>query len=82
MTTRCYRGIQWSIRSPTSGWQKRDGGDGLQLFRTKQDGGETSLYGIGRYHDEIALEGGIPRLLSREVRMTTRQLGTGSQIPL
>ena len=55
---------------------------GLQLFRTKQDGGESSLYGIGRYHDEIALESGIPRLLSREVRMTTRQLGTGSQIPL
>ncbi len=55
---------------------------GLQLFRTKQDGGETSVYGIGRYHDQITLEGGIPQLLSREVRMTTRQLGTGSQIPL
>lgn len=54
---------------------------GLQVFKTKRDGGETHLYGIGRIHDVIELGNGEPRLLSREVRMETRQLGIGSQIP-
>ena len=54
---------------------------GLQVFKTKLDGGETQLYGVARLHDEIELEDGGARLLSREVRMQTRQLGTGSQIP-
>lgn len=54
---------------------------GLQVFKTKRDGGETQLYGIARIHDVIELETGQPRLLSREVRMETRQLGIGSQIP-
>ncbi len=54
---------------------------GLQVFKTKLDGGETNLFGICRIHDVIDLETGQPRLLSREVRMETRQLGIGSQIP-
>ena len=54
---------------------------GLQVFKTKRDGGETQLFGIGRIHDVIDLGSGEPRLLSREVRMDTRQLGIGSQIP-
>lgn len=54
---------------------------GLQVFKTKLDGGETQLFGIARLHDEMELDSGNPKLLSREVRMETRQLGTGSQIP-
>lgn len=54
---------------------------GLQVFKTKLDGGETSLYGVCRLHDVVDLGSGRPQLLSREVRMHTRQLGTGSQIP-
>jgi methanesulfonate monooxygenase subunit beta len=54
---------------------------GLQVFKTKLDGGETSLYGVCRLHDVVDLANGRPQLLSREVRMHTRQLGTGSQIP-
>ena len=54
---------------------------GLQVFKTKLDGGETSLYGVCRLHDVVDLSNGQPRLLSREVRLETRQLGTGSQIP-
>ena len=54
---------------------------GLQVFKTKLDGGETSLYGVCRLHDVVDLGNGAPRLLSREVRMQTRQLGTGTQIP-
>lgn len=54
---------------------------GLQVFKTKLDGGETALYGIGKIYDTICLNTGRPRLRSREIRMETRQLGTGSQIP-
>jgi len=54
---------------------------GVQLYKTRLDGGETTLFGVCRMHDVVALDNGQPRLLSREVRMETRQLGTGSQIP-
>ena len=54
---------------------------GLQVFKTKLDGGETKLYGVCRLHDVVDLGNARPLLLSREVRMETRQLGTGSQIP-
>ena len=54
---------------------------GLQVYKTKLDGGETKLFGICRIHDVIEMDAGHPRLLSREVRMETRQLGIGSQIP-
>jgi methanesulfonate monooxygenase small subunit len=54
---------------------------GLQVFKTKKDGGETQLFGIGRMHDVIEVGNGAARLLSRKVRMETRQLGIGSQIP-
>jgi methanesulfonate monooxygenase small subunit len=54
---------------------------GLQVFKTKLDGGETHIYGVCRLHDVVELSSGHARLLSREVRMETRQLGTGSQIP-
>lgn len=54
---------------------------GLQVFKTKLDGGETKLYGVARINDVVKLEGGAVKLLSRELRMETRQLGTGSQFP-
>ena len=54
---------------------------GLQVFKTKLDGGETKLYGVCRLHDVVDLTNARPLLAFREVRMETRQLGTGSQIP-
>src|SRR5262245_3340234 len=54
---------------------------GLQVFKTKLDGGETKLFGVCRLRDVVDLGSTRPLLLSREVRMETRQLGTGSQIP-
>lgn len=54
----------------------------LQIFRTKKDGGETSLFGVGRMRDVVDLADGTARLLDRELRMETRQLGIGSQVPL
>jgi methanesulfonate monooxygenase small subunit len=55
---------------------------GMQVYKTKRDGGETTLFGVCRLNDVIELNGGEPKLLSREVRMETRQLGIGSQIPV
>lgn len=54
---------------------------GLQVFKTKLDGGETKLFGVGRINDVVCVTADAVRLLSREVRMETRQLGIGSQIP-
>jgi methanesulfonate monooxygenase small subunit len=55
---------------------------GIQIFKTGLDGGATQLWGIGMLHDVIELGTTQPRLLRREVRMETRNLGTGSQIPV
>jgi methanesulfonate monooxygenase small subunit len=54
----------------------------LQVFTTTKDGGITALLGVAKYYDTIRLNGGDPRLLSREVRLETRMLGeTGCHIP-
>lgn len=55
---------------------------GVQIFKTSPDGGATHLWGIGMLHDVIELETTEPHLLRREVRMETRELGAGSQIPV
>ena len=54
---------------------------GLQVFKTNLDGGETKLFGVARISDVVSVERDAVKLLSREVRMETRQLGIGSQIP-
>lgn len=54
---------------------------GFQVFKTALDGGTTELYAVGKYHDLVSLEAGNPLLAMRTVKLTTRQLGTGSQIP-
>ena len=54
---------------------------GLQVFKTRLDGGETKLYAVCRLHDTVDLSNGEAQLLSRDVRLHTRQLGTGTQIP-
>jgi methanesulfonate monooxygenase small subunit len=53
----------------------------LQVFRTQLDGGATELFAVGRFHDQVKLDGDRPRLLSRIVRFETRQLGYGYHIP-
>lgn len=53
----------------------------LQVYRTELDGGATTLFAIGKYADRIRLNGGNAKLLSREVKLDTRMLGTGYHIP-
>jgi methanesulfonate monooxygenase small subunit len=45
------------------------------------DRGDTKMFAIGRYNDVVDTSRGTPRLKAREVRLETRSLGTGSQIP-
>jgi methanesulfonate monooxygenase small subunit len=52
----------------------------LTIYFTN-DRGETKVFAIGRYNDVVDATGASPRLKSREVRLETRSLGTGSQIP-
>ena len=59
----------------------------LALYRTAVDvgdahldGGSSSLFAVGRYHDLYRQEDGRWRLLERTVRLDTRQLGVGSHL--
>ena len=53
----------------------------LQVFRTALDGGATELFAVARLIDTVKLDGDTPKLVSRIVRMETRQLGFGSHVP-
>lgn len=54
----------------------------FQVFRTQLDGGATELFAVGRYLDTIDCAEGAPRLLSRHVRLDTRDLHWGTHLPL
>jgi methanesulfonate monooxygenase subunit beta len=44
------------------------------------DGGSSRLFAIGRYHDELVLDGGRWLLAERRVKLATRQLGIGTHL--
>jgi len=54
----------------------------VSIYRTELDGGATSLFAGGRYHDRAVHSGGRWRLRSRELRLDTRSLGIGTHYPL
>jgi hypothetical protein len=37
---------------------------------------------VGKYFDTVSLEGEVPLLAGRNVRLDTRELGIGSHFPL
>ena len=53
----------------------------LQVFKTELDGGATALFAVGRYIDTVKLEAGVATLLTRTVKLETRQFGIGYHIP-
>ena len=52
------------------------------VYRTAMDGGATDLFAVGKYFDTVSLEGEVPLLAGRNVRLDTRELGIGSHFPL
>jgi methanesulfonate monooxygenase small subunit len=52
------------------------------VYRTALDGGATELFAVGKYFDTVSLEGEVPLLAGRNVRLDTRELGIGSHFPL
>ena len=52
------------------------------VYRTALDGGATELFAVGKYFDTVSLEGEVPLLTGRNVRLDTRELGIGSHFPL
>jgi methanesulfonate monooxygenase small subunit len=54
----------------------------FQVFRTQLDGGATELYAVGRYVDAVDCADGAPRLVSRHVRLDTRDLHWGTHLPI
>jgi methanesulfonate monooxygenase small subunit len=53
----------------------------LQIFRTDLDGGATGLFAVGLYIDTVKINAGAPKLLTRVVKLDTRQFGIGYHIP-
>ncbi len=53
----------------------------LQVFKTTLDGGTTELYAVGKMHDKIKLNGNGATLVSRNIKLDTRQLGIGHHVP-
>ncbi len=53
----------------------------LQVFRTSLDGGDTSLFAVGKMRDVVGIVDGKAWLRKRVLRLDTRQLGIGSHIP-
>lgn len=54
----------------------------LHVYRVLLDGGEAQIFAIGKYTDRIDMSGDAPKLLDREVRLDSRDLGAGYHIPL
>ena len=44
--------------------------------------GVSELFAAGRYIDVVEIAGAAPRLLRRETRLDTRELGIGSHVPI
>lgn len=53
----------------------------LQLVYTNPDG-ESRLFAAGRYVDDIEERDGAMKLIRREVRLQTRDLGPGVHVPI
>lgn len=46
------------------------------------DAGESRLFLVGKYYDTLALSGGDPKFVKREVRIDERRLDKGSHWPI
>jgi methanesulfonate monooxygenase subunit beta len=55
---------------------------GFEVYKTTLNGGSTELLAIGKYYDTVSVVSKDLKLLSRQVKLNTRQLGMGSQVPL
>jgi methanesulfonate monooxygenase subunit beta len=54
---------------------------GLQVYRTTNDGGATTLFAVGKMRDKVSLGEDGARLLERTIKLDTRMLGIGFHIP-
>lgn len=63
------------------GKRKADVITALQIFKTALNGGKSELFAVGKYVDEVALDGDEPRLVSRRVKLDSRDLGWGYHVP-
>ena len=54
----------------------------VTIYRTTLDGGSTSVFAVGKYHDTVDLGSGKPVFTARRLELTTRALGIGTHYPL
>lgn len=53
----------------------------LAVYRTANDGGATTLFGVGKMYDKVVLAEDGARLSERNIKLDTRLLGIGFHIP-
>ncbi len=53
----------------------------LQIYKTARNGGATQMFAVGKYFDTVSLDGDVPVLVSRHVKLDTRDLGWGYHVP-
>ncbi len=92
--TELFGNIQFHVRLPGKFFRhghvyriERDGNGSAKALTSMvvhytEPEGDSRVFALCRYHDDIDLSTGTPLLASREVRLETRQLGTGSHIPM
>ncbi len=54
----------------------------LDGINSHLDSGETRLFLVGRYYDELRLTNGVAKFVKREVRLENRRLDKGSHWPI
>ncbi len=64
-----------------AGQKKADVVTAVQIFKTALNGGKSELFAVGKYIDEVSLDGDEPVLTSRQVKLDTRDLGWGYHVP-
>lgn len=79
--TRLLRHVSVTDIAPGSANGHMDVTSKVIVIRTSPEG-VSELFAAGRYIDIIDVGGGSPKLVKRETRLETRDLGPGSHVPI
>ena len=78
---RLLRQVSVTDIAPGTNNGHRDVTSKLIVVRTSPEG-VSELFAAGRYVDIVDVGGDAPRLIKRETRLDTRELGPGSHVPI
>jgi len=68
--------------APADRAERVDAISAVAIYRTLLDGGATSLFAVGKYHDAVIVDDHGARFARRTLRLETCELGIGTHYPL